>query len=85
LRYVPTKWLDVDIPRARAIAQRLSKRTTFCSECGASAFRVSPELAALPEPMVVVTCGECGHVRLFSASVLGVRSAPNQQAPSGAK
>lgn len=72
--------------KLRDLAMTFSKRQSFCLECGASAFRIGPELATLAgEAMVLVSCGGCGHVRLFSAAILGVAiSAPNQHDPSGA-
>jgi hypothetical protein len=69
-----------------SVGHKLLPKNPQCSNCGANNREVGQTLAALvvPEhgqltddrivPLITVTCLECGHLRLFSASALGVLS-----------
>jgi len=68
------------------VGHKLLPKEPQCSNCGANNREIGKTLAALvvPEhgevtgdqivPLVTVTCLDCGHVRLFSAQLLGMLS-----------
>jgi hypothetical protein len=61
------------------VAQHLAKGAwDTCPTCGGEKAQIDPRLSVVPFesgpsiPCAVVTCRDCGHLRLFSASVLGL-------------